>query len=945
MKKIITLIALMLSLFATAQEVGDTMYVCRNDNVIERIAVSKIDSVTFVAPVLHAVSVSEEGGGACSITGINGTSAEIITDKVINVVAVPAENHLFLGWFIDDSETPVSTELSYTFTVSEDVALVARFKEIRYLVSLAPCDNGTVAIDGKDGYSADFVVGSAVTITATPNEGCEFVGWFTGNSETAVSTEPSYTFTVSEDIALVAKFYRAPAEIDLGLPSGVRWADFNVGATKPEEYGGYYAWGETGVKDDYKKATYKLLNGNAYSKYCSDDNKTTLELVDDVANVLWGGDWRMPTLSEVNELKDNCEWEWTSVNGVDGYKVTGPNGNSIFLPAAGYCIGTQLNNVGTLGYYWSSSAYSNYWDNVFDLEFNSSKVPTSGYDNKYRYYGLTVRPVNGYYTISVSGNGNGTVAIDGKTENSVKFIYGNSVTVVATADAGYVFSGWYVGEAVNPVSLDARYTFTVSNSDLAIVAKFRKEKQEIGVDESVDLGLPSGVKWANFNVGATRPEEYGGYYAWGETGVKAEYRKDTYKLLNGNAYSKYCSSDNKTNLELIDDVANVLWGGDWRMPTLSEVNELKDNCEWEWTSVNGVDGYKVTGPNGNSIFLPAAGYCIGTQLNNVGTLGYYWSSSAYSNYWDNVFDLEFNSSKVPTSGYDNKYRYYGLTVRPVNGYYTISVSGNGNGTVAIDGKTENSVKFIYGNSVTVVATADAGYVFSGWYVGEAVNPVSLDARYTFTVSNSDLAIVAKFRKEKQEIGVDESVDLGLPSGVKWANFNVGATRPEEYGGYYAWGETGIKAEYTKATYKLGDGNAYNPVWSKYCSSDNKTTLELVDDVANVLWGGDWRMPTLSEVNELKDNCEWEWTSVNGVDGYKVTGPNGNSIFLPAAGYYIGTQSMSVGTLGYYWSSSAYPNYWDSVFELEFNSSEAPTYKYHSLFREYGLTVRPVRKDI
>ena len=669
MKKIITLIALMLSLFATAQEVGDTMYVCRNDNVIERIAVSKIDSVTFVAPVLHAVSVSEEGGGACSITGINGTSAEIITDKVINVVAVPAENHLFLGWFIDDSETPVSTELSYTFTVSEDVALVARFKEIRYLVSLAPCDNGTVAIDGKDGYSADFVVGSAVTITATPNEGCEFVGWFTGNSETAVSTEPSYTFTVSEDIALVAKFYRAPAEIDLGLPSGVRWADFNVGATKPEEYGGYYAWGETGVKDDYKKATYKLLNGNAYSKYCSDDNKTTLELVDDVANVLWGGDWRMPTLSEVNELKDNCEWEWTSVNGIDGYKVTGPNGNSIFLPAAGYCIGTQLNNVGTLGYYWSSSAYRNYWDNVFDLEFNSSKVPTSGYDCKYRYYGLTVRPVNGYYTISVSGNGNGTVAIDGKTENSVKFIYGNSVTVVATADAGYVFSGWYVGEAVNPVSLDARYTFTVSNSDLAIVAKFRKEKQEIGVDESVDLGLPSGVKWANFNVGATRPEEYGGYYAWGETGIKAEYTKATYKLGDGNAYnpvwSKYCSSDNKTTLELVDDVANVLWGGDWRMPTLSEVNELKEHCTWEWTSVNGVDGYKVTGPNGNSIFLPAAGYYIGTQSMSVGTLGYYWSSSAYPNYWDSVFELEFNSSEAPTYKYHSLFREYGLTVRPV----------------------------------------------------------------------------------------------------------------------------------------------------------------------------------------------------------------------------------------------------------------------------------------
>ena len=105
------------------------------------------------------------------------------------------------------------------------------------------------------------------------------------------------------------------------------------------------------------------------------------------------------------------------------------------------------------------------------------------------------------------------------------------------------------------------------------------------------------------------------------------------------------------------------------------------------------------------------------------------------------------------------------------------------------------------------------------------------------------------------------------------------------------------------------------------------------------------MPTLSEVNELKEHCTWEWTSVNGVDGYKVTGKNGNSIFLPAAGYRTGTQFMNVGTHGYYWSSSVYPDYWFSVFDLQFDSSAAPTYKYHSLSREYGLTVRPVRKGI
>ena len=105
------------------------------------------------------------------------------------------------------------------------------------------------------------------------------------------------------------------------------------------------------------------------------------------------------------------------------------------------------------------------------------------------------------------------------------------------------------------------------------------------------------------------------------------------------------------------------------------------------------------------------------------------------------------------------------------------------------------------------------------------------------------------------------------------------------------------------------------------------------------------MPTNEEMKELVDKCTWEYTAVDGVTGAIVTGPNGNSIFLPAAGYRTGDQFVGVGSGGYYWSSSAYPDYWFSVFELEFNSSAAPTYKYHSLFREYGLTVRPVRNGI
>ena len=184
--------------------------------------------------------------------------------------------------------------------------------------------------------------------------------------------------------------------VDLGL--SVKWASCNVGATQPWEYGGYYAWGETEEKSDYSLSTYKYCNGTSTSmtKYCTNsyygtvDNKTTLEPTDDVATVKWGGAWRMPTKAEKDELRNNCTWTWTTLNGVNGYRVTGPNGNSIFLPAAGYRYGTLVLNQGSLGYYWSSLLWSSYSDSAYCLGFNISYYD---WGSSGRYFGRTVRPV------------------------------------------------------------------------------------------------------------------------------------------------------------------------------------------------------------------------------------------------------------------------------------------------------------------------------------------------------------------------------------------------------------------------------------------------------------------------------------------------------------------------------------------------------------------------
>ena len=148
--------------------------------------------------------------------------------------------------------------------------------------------------------------------------------------------------------------------VDLGLPSGTLWATCNVGADSPEEYGYYFAWGETAPKDLYSWATYKWCNGTntTIKKYCTDgnfgtvDGKTELEPEDDAAYVNWGSKWRMPTLEQLQELLNNCTWQWIQRNGVNGQLVTGPNGNTMFLPAAGGRT-SHLYNDGEHAYYWT----------------------------------------------------------------------------------------------------------------------------------------------------------------------------------------------------------------------------------------------------------------------------------------------------------------------------------------------------------------------------------------------------------------------------------------------------------------------------------------------------------------------------------------------------------------------------------------------------------------
>lgn len=187
--------------------------------------------------------------------------------------------------------------------------------------------------------------------------------------------------------------------------------------------------------------------------------------------------------------------------------------------------------------------------------------------------------------------------------------------------------------------------------------------------EYVDLGLPSGILWATCNIGSTNPEDYGDYFAWGET---TTHNWRTYRWGEDKKFTKYCNNseygnngytDNLTILEASDDVATVNWGQGWRMPTYDDFEELKNNCTSTWTTLNGVNGRIFTGLNGNSIFMPAAGFSCLLNIAEVDSMGEYLSSSLNLDNSCNVLGFSFSCGVWSTVSILR--RYNGYSVRPV----------------------------------------------------------------------------------------------------------------------------------------------------------------------------------------------------------------------------------------------------------------------------------------
>lgn len=473
--------------------------------------------------------------------------------------------------------------------------------------------------------------------------------------------------------------------------------------------------------------------------------------------------------------------------------------------------------------------------------------------------------------------------------------------------------------------------------------------------EYVDLGLS--VYWATCNVGATTPEGYGNMYSWGE--ITTNYHSwYYYTWCNGtqstlkkyNSYSDYGYGgfvDYKTVLDPADDVAGIMWGGDWRMPTKYEFDELVNNCVWVWTTQGGVNGYRITslvpGYTDRSIFLPAAGASWGSS----GKEGDYWQSNVSFNPGFS-WNMHFHSGYYSV-GDDN--RCNGYPIRPVRN------SPSSDNVSVILSRTAMSIA--EGKTDTILATVRQKYEITGHDVqwsssNNSIATVTPSGVVTgvapgiCTITASTGSAQAECLVNVTSISVTpEYVDLGLS--VNWATFNVGADRPEGFGDYFAWGETESKSSYYWSSYKYCNGSDYHNI-TKYCNSsewgtvDNKFYLEPVDDAATILWGDDWRMPRPEEMEELIQNCTWVWTSLNGVDGYMITsnvaGYTDRSIFLPATGVCGVDNQMGVGFNGQYWTSSSADAGFAAAWKLIFNQG---FFSVNSDNRFYGYPIRPVTK--
>ena len=345
-------------------------------------------------PETYIVTFNSNGGaGTMAAQTFTEGEAQALTRN-----AFTYDGYTFTGWNTVQGGSGTSYADGQTITATADMILYAQWTSNGTNPTPGPAPSNTVTVtfnaNGGTGEMTPqtFTVGTAQALSANTftRENHLYSGWNTSSDGSGTAYRNLQEITISESITLYAQWHEY---VDLGLPSGLLWATCNVGSTTPEGYGDYFAWGETTTKETYSWDNYKYYDGSNLTKYTGSDGLTTLQSSDDAATANWGSGWRMPTYDEMLELKNNCTVTWSTQNGVNGRLFTGPNGNSIFLPAAGDRFDGydgEGDSAGSDGYVWSSSLYTRNPYYAWYLLFYSDGY---GMYEGFRYCGLSVRPV------------------------------------------------------------------------------------------------------------------------------------------------------------------------------------------------------------------------------------------------------------------------------------------------------------------------------------------------------------------------------------------------------------------------------------------------------------------------------------------------------------------------------------------------------------------------
>lgn len=457
--------------------------------------------------------------------------------------------------------------------------------------------------------------------------------------------------------------------------------------------------------------------------------------------------------------------------------------------------------------------------------------------------------------------------------------------------------------AMSAIGLKAQQTVTITLTDGTKQTYETWEVKDItfsptspidtpAVAEAVDLGLS--VKWASFNFGAETQEDAGYLIGWGDVTGKNYSTDDSYfpvaEPTSGIIGGSY-------------DIAASMWGGEWRMPSADEVQELIDSCTWVYDETKAC--YTITSKiNGNSIFLPFTGFRSGkNEAEESNTKGYYWTGSLGVSNTTKAIALMVDAASPSSIEME---RHLGYAIRPVYGKYlygaevlsmeTSNISSTGcTVTVTFNGDYANATEFgiCYsadkssltadnGTVMTVTSVADNG-THSFNLTGLSPNTTYYFMAYVVYNGNRNESEASSFTTIKK-FPEAEAIDLGLS--VKWASWNMGASSVYDYGSYIGWGDpTGENTSFSNTDYP----------------NDIDDIAGTEYDVAHVQWGGKWRMPTSAELQEL-DNLTKVIETINGIKCYRLTADNGNELIIPLNGYENKKGYVDVGNKAYYWAS-------------------------------------------